>query len=511
MSNVGSINACISAIENIETELGILPSGPYADVRTRLDVLESRINNPNIPAPSGQFITIGNTDVFVVAGYGDPTTNSVVAAPGSIYLREDGYTNQGLYSMRPDGYWYQIDTAPWTAAGDLSGDEHSQTVIGIDGYTLPSLSLGYLNWTGTTWSFTQFPALETTGVIAGTYGTSTTYPVITVDGYGRVTSATTDALPVTSLVAGANVTVSNIGGSWTINSTAYGFTAGGDLSGTSTSQQVIQISGATGNFDWAATTINPSIIHKPEITDTGATNIIIRAQDAWTSAVTNVYGGSMTLQAGSASDSAPGASITLDGASPRSVANASDIVMGADQMELSAATTAAANTLILDPINAAIYFNSSSPAPSIGTTSRYFTNTYTNNIYVNQITNTTAPTAGQFLAQNASANGIEWVTAPALNGSLKLNTASKSASYTINGGVDCVIVAVQLGITITLPLSPNNGDTYIVKDGTGIASMSNGITISGNGNLIDGQPSYPINLPYESATFTFNGLGWSLI
>jgi len=230
------------------------------------------------------------------------------------------------------------------------------------------------------------PTLISIGT-AGTYGDPSHYPVITIDGKGRITSVYAQTVPLTSPLS---------------------FTAGGDLTGTTTSQQVAKITAATGNFDWAATTINPSIIHLPKTTDVSPTNILINAQNAWTSAVTNIYGGSLTVSAGAASDGAHGASITLDGASPRSVANASDIAMSADQVVFSAATTASANTLILDPINAAIYFNSASPTPSIGTTSRYFSNVYTNNIYVNQITNGTAPTANQTLVQNAAANGFEW-------------------------------------------------------------------------------------------------------
>ena len=137
-----SINAAISAIGNIENELGILPAGAYPNVRIRLDVLESRINNPNSSIGSGNSIIIGGTDVYVIAGSGDPSVTNPIANPGSLYLREDGYNIQGLYSMRPDGTWHQIDTDPWTAAGDLSGSIYSQEVIGIDGHPLPSLSIG---------------------------------------------------------------------------------------------------------------------------------------------------------------------------------------------------------------------------------------------------------------------------------------------------------------------------------------------------------------------------------
>lgn len=109
--DANSVNASISAIEAIEGELGIVPSGVYADVRTRLDIIESRINNPFAPAPDvlNPFF-IANTGVTIQAGMGDP--NSILALPppkaGSLFLREDGYVIPGLYSFGNDGYWHQV-------------------------------------------------------------------------------------------------------------------------------------------------------------------------------------------------------------------------------------------------------------------------------------------------------------------------------------------------------------------------------------------------------------------
>lgn len=132
-----TINDLIEAVIAIEDELGSLPAGAYASVRTRLDILEARINNPYAPSPNvNNPFYIGGSPVSGVSiqdGYGDPRITLPPAIPGSLYLREDGYAIQGLYAFRPDGYWHQIDTDPWTAAGDLSGNSYSQTVIGIQG------------------------------------------------------------------------------------------------------------------------------------------------------------------------------------------------------------------------------------------------------------------------------------------------------------------------------------------------------------------------------------------
>lgn len=173
-----TINDLIAAVEAIETELGIVPAGVYANVRARLDILESRINNPLAPAPDilNPFF-IGNTGVTIQAGFGNPNTVlAVPSPPGSLYLREDGYNIQGLYSARTDGYWHQIDTDPWTAAGDLSGTIYTQTVVGLQGKPLPVPSgIGTaLTWSGTVLGWTTIggggsPTGPATGDLGGSY------------------------------------------------------------------------------------------------------------------------------------------------------------------------------------------------------------------------------------------------------------------------------------------------------------------------------------------------------
>lgn len=138
-----AINALRGATLAIENELGITPSGIYTDVRARFDILEARINNPSSPTVLSDGYV--NSPLFIVNspasltvsisdGYGFPTENRI---NGSLYLRNDGYVNQGLYSRR-GGVWKEVSTDPWTASGDLSGTYLSQTVIGLRGKILHS-------------------------------------------------------------------------------------------------------------------------------------------------------------------------------------------------------------------------------------------------------------------------------------------------------------------------------------------------------------------------------------
>ena len=133
--------------------------------------------------------------------------------------------------------WSSI-SGVFSAGGDLSGSSTSQEVVGIDGYILPHLSVGNLNWTGTSWAFTASPTslppdgyaggdltgtypnptLATSGVTAGTYGSTIQYPVITVDAKGRITNVTSQVIPQASQQYWFHQDASSIAGYETIQS-----------------------------------------------------------------------------------------------------------------------------------------------------------------------------------------------------------------------------------------------------------------------------------------------------
>lgn len=62
--------------------------------------------------------------------------------------------------------------------------------------------------------------------------------------------------------------------------------------------------------------------------------------------------------------------------------------------------------------------------------------------------------------------------------------------------------------TVFLPSDPAFGQRIRVKDGTGNAATFN-ITVSGNGNTIDGAATDVFNTNYQFGEFTFNGLEWN--
>lgn len=256
-----TINDLIAAVEAIETELGIVPSGVYANVRARLDIVESRINNPNAPAPDvlNPFF-IGNTGVTIQAGFGDP--NIVVAVNpqnASLFLREDGYSNQGLYQFA-DGYWYLVN-ATLVPGGDLSGNNLSQTVIGIQGRpvsaTAPTTGQ-VLEWSGSNWAPSTFTT-TLSGDVTGPIGSNTIASI-----QGVVISGT----PAAGYVLEAT---SAIAASW--QAPSGDITLAGDVTGAANANTVAKINGASVPISGSLTTGNVLQVSGVSTLSYGAINL----------------------------------------------------------------------------------------------------------------------------------------------------------------------------------------------------------------------------------------------
>lgn len=61
--------------------------------------------------------------------------------------------------------------------------------------------------------------------------------------------------------------------------------------------------------------------------------------------------------------------------------------------------------------------------------------------------------------------------------------------------------------TINLPASPNSGDRFTIKDSTGSAAAEP-VTVSGNGNDIDGSGAFVLANDYGSVSVYFDGSSW---
>lgn len=144
-------------------------------------------------------LIVGSSGVSISVGVGVPSTTP---NNGSIFLRTNGSSSTGIYTYQ-SGSWSAVGGGgSFTAAGDLSGSSSSQTVIGIQTNPVDATVLG----------------------------------------------ASQDGYVLTWVDAGTNWIAKPPSGG--------GFTAGGDLSGTSSSQTVNKINGTTVPVGGSLTTGN---------------------------------------------------------------------------------------------------------------------------------------------------------------------------------------------------------------------------------------------------------------
>lgn len=114
-----------------------------------------------------------------------------------------------------------------------------------------------------------------------------------------------------------------------------------------------------------------------------------------------------------------------------------------------------------------------------------------------------------------------------ISGITNLATTIISGNLTIISGTIVNSIASGTGITVTITnsffnaissgtntvLMPSGaalGQTFIVKDIAGVAGAAN-ITVSGNGNTIDGQPSTSLINNYQSVTLILGPTEWNII
>lgn len=82
--------------------------------------------------------------------------------------------------------------------------------------------------------------------------------------------------------------------------------------------------------------------------------------------------------------------------------------------------------------------------------------------------------------------------------------------YVVLPLIDLVLANHSAPVLITLPAVPLENKIYTIKDKSGNALVNN-ITVDGNGNNIDGNPTLVMSSNYEAIDFIFDGFVWNVL
>ena len=150
---------------------------------------------------------------FVVKNGLTVGSTEIISANGTVYVNQLQYQgNGGSITDVANGAFTKANNSVQTAFVTVSANGNSITSSSNnDTLTITSATANGINVLNPT-SKTIDLGLRTSGVTAGSYGTSTAIPAFTVDGFGRITSASTNSVSTTINLTGTTGSGSVSGG-----------------------------------------------------------------------------------------------------------------------------------------------------------------------------------------------------------------------------------------------------------------------------------------------------------
>jgi hypothetical protein len=278
VQNGVSYSATAQQIANLNANGGTLTSvtaqsplsGGTITTTGTIGVTDSSITNQYLATMPANTIKGNNTSG--VAAVKDLTVAQTMTLLGAAPLNSPNFTG--------------TPTAPTPSSGDNSTTLATTAFVKAQSYgtgTVTSVTAGN-GLSGGTITTTGTISLPTTGVSAGTYGSTTAVPVIAVDTYGRITSASnTTITPLNIGAASASTTIS----------AGTGLSGGGDLSANRTlslaSVSAYAILSNTSNVSAVPTGNSLSSILDAVI-GTGQGSLIFRSGTQWTALSPGIAG-----------------------------------------------------------------------------------------------------------------------------------------------------------------------------------------------------------------------------
>lgn len=345
---------------------------------------------------------------------------------------------------------------------------------------------------------------------------------------------------------------------WTITSIGGGggFAAGGDLSGTSSSQTVNKIHGATVPVAGALTTGNvlqvsgSSAVSYAPVNLAGGVNFVTGSLPAGNQSAQTLTGDASGTTAavviiklqGNAVQSGTNTSLQdgyviswINGSSQYQVKPVAGDVTGNiytnSVVKINGATVPASGSLTTGNVLQVSGSSVLSYGPlNLAGGAAFVSGSLPTANQVNQsmagdVTGTTAVSAVTKIQSNAVQSGVLGATQDGyvltwVNGSSQYQVKPFNPFYNVSRittsySVLAIDQVISIGTTsapvnVTLISSPSIGQRFIIKDMVGLA-FTNNITILGNGHSIDGSSSAVLNINYQSITVAYDGVGWIII